>query len=141
MKRTLVSAATPAATLLYDGDCGLCSLFAAWLSRRAPGARLRVLPLTSAAGDPRVGPLVAGRDLVRTLHVVAADDGVVTGARAVLAAARNVPRWGAIARLADHRVGHALLEPAYRIVAVNRHRIGRVMGLPSTCTVPVGRLR
>jgi predicted DCC family thiol-disulfide oxidoreductase YuxK len=131
----------PAATLLYDADCGICTASAAWLARRAPVVKIRVLPLASAAADPAIAALVAGRDLARTLHVVTAHGEVVTGAKAVLTAARIVPRWGAVARLADHRVGHALLEPAYRIVAANRHRIGRVMGLPSTCAVPGGRLR
>ena len=131
---------TPA-TLLYDADCGLCTVSAAWLARRAPSGRLRFLPLAGAAAEPAIAPLIVGRDLARTLHVVTADGEVVTGARAVLAAARNVPRWGAVARLADHRVGHALLEPVYRLVAANRHRIGRAIGLPSTCAVPGGRLR
>ena len=145
---TTSSAASPAAsqpatpaTLLYDGDCGLCTACAAWLARRAPRERLRTLPLACAAADPTLAFLVAGRDLGRTLHVVAGDGQVVTGARAVLAAARTVPRWGAVARLGDHRVGRALLEPAYRIVAANRQPIGRAIGLSSACAVPDGRLR
>jgi len=146
MKRTLPAIATPTAptapaTLLYDGDCGLCTVSAAWLARRAPAGRIRILPLANAAADPTIAPLVAGRDLARTLHLVTVDGEIVTGARAVLTAAGTVPRWGAVARLADHPVGHALLEPAYRIVAANRHRIGRAMGLPSACVVPRGRLR
>ena len=140
MTRMLLATATPS-TLLYDGDCGLCTASAAWLARRAPAGELRVLPLASAAADPAIAPLVVGRDLARTLHVVTADGEVVTGAHAVLTVARIVPRWGAVARLGDHRVGRALLEPAYRMVAANRHRIGRAVGLPSTCAVPGSRLR
>jgi predicted DCC family thiol-disulfide oxidoreductase YuxK len=122
--------------MLYDGDCGLCSAAAGWLGRRAPVARLRILPLADAAADATLAPLVAGRDLASTLHLVTADSRVVTGARAVLAAGRTVPRWGKVARLADHRAGHAILEPVYRLVAANRHRIGKRLGVESACAVP-----
>lgn len=137
MKRTLSQPTTPA-TLLFDGDCGLCTASARWLAERAPTPALRILPLANAAADPWIAPLVVGRDLASTLHVVTPDGDVLTGARAALAAARLVRGWGAIARLADHRLGHALLEPAYRRIAANRHRIGRRLGLPATmCAVPV----
>jgi len=132
--RTLSTAAPQ--TLLYDAECGLCAATARWLDERTNPAALRILPLASAAGDPRLAPLVAGRDLASTLHLVVADGEVLTGARAVLAAARTVPRWGALARLADNWLGHALLEPAYRRVAANRHRIGRWLGLAASCAVP-----
>jgi predicted DCC family thiol-disulfide oxidoreductase YuxK len=61
---------------------------------------------------------------------------VLTGARAVLAAARLVPRWRWLAIAFDHRVGHVLLEPLYRQVAANRRRIGRALNLPVACPLP-----
>jgi len=140
MKSMLYGHGAPA-TLLYDADCGLCTASARWLAGRAPGAALRILPLADAAAEPGTAQLVAGRDLATTLHLVTPDGTVLTGARAVLTAARTVPRWGAIAGLADHRIGHALLEPAYRLVATNRHRIGRRLGLAATCGSPPRRLR
>lgn len=136
MKRTLSGGNGPA-TMLYDADCGLCTAAAGWLGRRAPAARLRILRLASAAADPWLAPLVAGRDLARTLHLVTADGEVLTGAGAVLAAGRAAPRWGAVARLGDHRVGRALLEPTYRLIAANRHRIGRRLGFEAACPVAV----
>jgi predicted DCC family thiol-disulfide oxidoreductase YuxK len=141
MKRTLSDGRGSGgpATMLYDSDCGLCTKAAGCLGERAPAARLTILPLASAAADPWLAPLVAGRDLASTLHLVTADGEVVTGAGAVLAAARTVPRWGAIARIADHRVGRALLEPAYRLIAANRHRIGRRLGIEAACEVPPDR--
>lgn len=143
MKRTFSTAAAPVApaTLMYDAGCGVCAASARWLAGCSPAAALRILPLASAAADLRLAPLVAGRDLASTLHLVTADGKVLTGVRAVLAAARTLPRWGALARLADHPLGHALLEPAYRLVAANRRRIGRRLGLAATCVVPAPRLR
>ena len=125
----------PPYTVLFDADCGLCVATAGWLRARVPAGRLRTLPLGEAHLDARLSDAVRGRDLDSALHVVRPDGSVRTGAAAVLAAGRLVPRWGTAARAMDHRVGHALLEPIYRLVAQNRVRIGRALGLPATCAV------
>ena len=129
------------ATLLYDGDCGLCVATAAWLGRRVPARRLRLVAQSEVAGEPAIRELVAGRNLSATLHVVTPDGRVLTGARAVLAAGRLVPRWRAIAVLFDRRIGHLLLEPVYRQVARHRRAIGRLLRLPASCPMPTGDLR
>jgi predicted DCC family thiol-disulfide oxidoreductase YuxK len=123
-------------SLLFDPDCGLCVATAGWLAQRVSSDRLRLLPLTEAPRDPDLAARVARRPLAKTLHVVGPDGRVVTGARAVLTAGRLVPRWSVLARLADHRLGHAALEPVYRLVSRRRHQIGRLLGLPATCEVP-----
>ena len=142
------------AIMLFDADCGLCTHAAAWLMRRAAPEHLRAVPLqvvevvaanrNDEPGDDgmaQVRAKVEGRDLRTTLHVVTANGELRTGAAAVLHAARQLPRWRHLARLADHRLGHALLEPAYRVVAANRNRIGRWLGIKQTCTVPGATLR
>jgi predicted DCC family thiol-disulfide oxidoreductase YuxK len=123
-------------TLLYDGDCGLCTAAAAWLGRRVSVRRLRLVALSDVASQPVLRDLVVGRDLTAALHLATPDGRVLTGARAVIAAVRLVPRWRALAILIDHRVGHVLLEPVYRQVARRRRAIGRLLGLPATCPVP-----
>ena len=120
---------TPPTTMLYDADCGLCTAAAAWLMRRARAGELQAKPLQGVT-------LPGHTDLTQTLHVVMPDATVRTGARAVFAAARTVPRWGAIARLADNRIGAALLEPAYRWIARHRRGIGRRLGIKQVCAVP-----
>jgi predicted DCC family thiol-disulfide oxidoreductase YuxK len=102
---------------------------------------LRLVALADAPMDARVREIVAGRDLSATLHVVTPDDRVLTGARAVLNAARLVPRWSVIAALFDRRLGHLLLEPIYRQIAVHRHAIGRLLRLPATCPMPTAEER
>ena len=142
------------ATMLFDADCGLCTHAAAWLMRRAAPERLRAVPLqvvevvaanrNDAPGDDDLAQVrqeVEGRDLRATLHLATADGELRTGAAAVLHATRQVPGWRHLARLADHRLGHALLEPAYRVVAANRNRIGRWLGIEQACTVPGATLR
>lgn len=128
-------------TMLYDEDCSLCVASAAWLGRRVAPERLRLVGLSDGPNDPIVGSLVDERQLADTLHVVTGDRRVLTGARAVLAAGRLVPRWRMIASLLDHRIGHAVLEPIYRAVAVRRRALGKILRLPATCPVPGANVR
>jgi predicted DCC family thiol-disulfide oxidoreductase YuxK len=122
--------------LLYDSDCGICLATAAWLAKRSVATRLELVPLTEAGSLPRVGRLVRDRPLTTTIHFVRGDDTILTGARAVLAAVRLVPRWRFLAIALDNTVGHAVLEPVYRQIASHRRRIGRLLGLPVACPLP-----
>jgi predicted DCC family thiol-disulfide oxidoreductase YuxK len=122
--------------LLYDSDCGICLATAAWLGKRVVPSQLALLALSDADSEPRVGRLVRGRPLTTTIHFVRADDTIMTGARAVLAAVRLVPRWRFLAIALDNAVGHAFLEPLYRQIAAHRRRIGRLLGLPVSCPLP-----
>jgi predicted DCC family thiol-disulfide oxidoreductase YuxK len=122
--------------LLYDADCGICLATAAWLAKRSVATRLELLALTEADSVPRVGRLVRDRPLTTTIHFVRADDTILTGARAVLAAVRLVPRWRFLAIALDNAIGHAVLEPVYRQIASHRRRIGRLLGLPVACPLP-----
>jgi predicted DCC family thiol-disulfide oxidoreductase YuxK len=131
-----VSGTDRAGYLLYDSDCGICLATAAWLAKRSVATRLELLALTDADSVPRVAGLVRGRPLTTTIHFVRADDTILTGARAVLAAVRLVPRWRLLAIALDNAVGHAVLEPVYRQIASHRRRIGRLLGLPVACALP-----
>lgn len=126
-------------TLLYDADCGLCIATATWLAGAVPANRLGLLPLQHVATDPGIASLVEGRDLAESLHFVAADGVVLTGARAALAAGRLIPILGLYAALIDRPVGHLLLEPLYREIASHRRLIGRLLGLPEECPLPTRR--
>ena len=123
------------ATLLFDGDCGLCVATAGWLAARAPAASLRMLELQRVAEEPEVAAAVEGRDLAGALHLVGAAGEVRVGADAVIGAARIAPGWGIAARVYDHPIGHALWEPAYRLIAGNRRRIGRRLGIADACRI------
>jgi predicted DCC family thiol-disulfide oxidoreductase YuxK len=124
-------------TLLIDGDCGLCRASGDWLAARASEDELRVMELQQVSLDDALTRAVDGRDLAAALHLVRADGTVVSGAAAVLGACRLVAGLGALAALYDHPAGHALWEPAYRLVARNRLRIGRALGIPAVCaTIP-----
>jgi predicted DCC family thiol-disulfide oxidoreductase YuxK len=125
---------TPA-TLLFDGDCGLCVATAGWLAARVPAADLRMLEVQRVDEAPDVAAAVRGRDLACALHLVGADGGVRVGAAAAIGAARLAPGWGTAARLYDHPLGHALWEPADRLVAGNRRRVGHRLGIADACRI------
>jgi predicted DCC family thiol-disulfide oxidoreductase YuxK len=109
---------------------------AGFLAKRVAPRRLGLLALSEAATDARIERLTRGRPLATTIHFVRADDAVLTGARAVLAAVRLVTRWGFVAMALDNALGHAVLEPLYRQVATHRRRLGRLLGLPVACPLP-----
>jgi len=122
--------------VLFDPDCGLCVAGIGWLRERVRGDRVLALPFTAVDGDPRLSQLLAGRGLSSVIHAVLPDDRVRAGAAAVLAAGRAVPGWGILAGVYDNSVGHMLLGPVYRLVASNRTRIGRALGIGRRCATP-----
>ena len=120
-------------TLLIDGDCGLCRASSDWLAARVPASDLRVMELQRVGGDEALVDMVAGLQLDEALTLVAADGSLRRGAAAVIGAGRHVAGVGALAAIYDHPLGHALWEPAYRLVARNRHRVGRALGVEAVC--------
>jgi len=135
-RRRLTNAARSPATLLYDGDCGICRATAGWLGRRVGPRDLRLLALSDASSDATIGPQVIGLDLLAALHLVLPDGRILTGARAAFSAGRLVPRWGLIAWAFDHRLGHLLLGPVYQLVAGHRRQIGRLLRIAASCPMP-----
>ena len=133
----------PPLLVLFDGDCGICTHAARVLRRLDRRARLDLRPLDAWAG--RDGDRGEGGDLATAgapgidalraaLHVRAADGRWARGGAAVTAIACEVPvLWvfGWLGRLPGIRIG---LEAGYRVVARNRHRISRRMGL-TACRV------
>ena len=135
-RRSTSAALDRSGTLLYDADCGICLAMAGWLGGRVVPSRLALLALRETGTEPRIERLTRGRSLATTIHFVRGDNAVLTGARAVLAAVRLVPRWRFLAIALDNAVGHAFLEPLYRQIATHRRRIGRLLGLPVACPLP-----
>ena len=127
-------------TLLYDADCGLCVATATWLAGRVSPSKLGLLPFQQVGSDGRIAALVAGLDLAESVRFVRADDAVLSGAAAALAAGRLVPLVGWYAALWDRPLGHWFLEPVYREVSSHRRRIGGLLGLPASCPLTVRRV-
>lgn len=109
--------------LVFDGDCGICTVSAAWVDRNCPG-------VTTVSHHER------GMTTIDKVTWIDGDDRC-EGARAVAAVLRR-------ARRRRHRVLGTLIglpplrpvaEVVYLLVARNRSRISRVVGAKA-CGIP-----
>jgi len=114
----------PRAVLVYDGDCGFCTAAARWIEARWPeGADVaatssqRLDPALAAAAG--VAPEAFG-DAAYWLEGTRARRGADAVAAALVASGGAL---GVLGRLLELAPVAMLAEPAYRVVARNRHRL------------------
>lgn len=127
--------------VLYDGDCGLCTAAARWVTRAArPGQPVH----TRASQDPGValdypdlGPAVTARTVVVIPGGGPEQGQRLTGARAVAAVLDELQRYRLAARLMTWPPTAPVAELGYRLVARHRHRLGPLLGLGHACELPV----
>jgi predicted DCC family thiol-disulfide oxidoreductase YuxK len=117
--------------VLYDADCGICTHVARLLRRLDRPRRLDLRPLETALELPDAPPLDALRAV---LHARDASGRWVTGGAAILRICREVRVLRPIGFLGGLPGVRGLVEPSYRLVARNRHRISRRLGL-TACPV------
>ena len=118
-------------TVLYDADCGICTHTARLLTRLDSRHKLRLVALQAAA----LPGMPAHDSLEEALHAVDAHGRWTLGVDAAVQIARRVPLlWplGAVARLP---LATPILGMLYTIVARNRQRLSRLLGL-QVCRVP-----
>ena len=117
-------------TVLYDADCGLCSVSASVLRRLdsdgGRNRRLSLVPLQVAKLDPET--TLTEADLTQSLRVRAPDGAWHAGGEAVLRIAEALPALRPLAFLGRLPALRPLVEPTYRLVARNRHRISAALG-------------
>jgi len=113
-------------TVLYDADCGFCNRTALILRRLDNRRRLRLVPLQAAAS--RVAGAPSKEQLLATMHVVDADGRSAAGGEAFLRIAGLVPVLRPLALVGRLPVLRLLVQPAYELVAANRHRLSRLLG-------------
>lgn len=109
--------------LVYDGDCGLCERTAGFARRRAPAVTVR---------DHRAH----GLDSIEAVVFVDGDR-EFTGAPAVAHLLRSFAarRWRLLGSFIGLPVVRILAAGAYRVVAQNRRRISRLLGMRA-CGLP-----
>ncbi len=110
-------------TVLYDGDCPLCSREIGWYQGLNASARIRWIDLRDASA-----PLPDGIDRDTALarfHVVAADGTAASGAAAFLRLWQAHPGLRRAARLLSRPLPLALLERAYRLFLPIRPALAR----------------
>jgi len=118
-------------TVLYDGDCAVCTCSAAILRRLDRGGRLRLLPLTSAAG---MAGAPSQAELLESMHVVTHDGRWANGGAGLLSIMRRIPLLTPLALIGGLPVIRYAVDAGYEAFTRNRHRISRLLGL-SRCSV------
>lgn len=127
MVTSINSSRSATLTVLYDGDCGFCTWTAMVLRRLDRRRRLSLVPLAgSELGDQP--PL---DDLVESLHAVDAEGRWWVGADACLEIAHRIPILRPLELVGRLPLAKPVLAVGYRVVARNRHRLSRLLGLTS----------
>lgn len=117
--------------VFYDADCGFCSWCAIALDRLDRGHRLHLLPLQSAAAAFDDAPPEPA--LLDMMHVRDAAGRWERGGAAWLRIAAAVPILRPLAVAGRLPLVRLAFEAWYRVIARNRHRLGRLLGLDG-CT-------
>ncbi|UJA21429.1 DUF393 domain-containing protein [Thermoleophilia bacterium SCSIO 60948] len=120
------------AVLLYDEDCGFCK----WCLNRilAWDRRHRLRPV--AIGSPEGASLLSSlseEERWDSFHVVTPDGQVHSAGAAAAPLAERLPGAAPIGLIARRLPGPT--ERAYRLVAGNRTRLARLVGVDASCEV------
>ena len=119
--------------VLYDADCGFCTWVVDRIAARvAPGA-IEIVPLQAARADELLAGRLDEAAKWESWHLVEADGSLYSAGEAIPLVLRYVKGGRTVGRLAA-RFPRAT-SVAYRFVARNRDRIGRVVRA-ERCRVP-----
>ena len=122
--------------LLYDSDCGFCrwsvDKVLAWDRRR----RLRAVALQDPEAANLLGPIDTKMD---SWHLVTSDGRVHSGGAALAPLLRLLPGGRPLGALFVAFPG--ITDRAYRLVAHNRDRFGRLVGQSACAVDPSRRIR
>ena len=122
--------------LLYDADCGFCRWSLDKILARDRHRRLRPVPLQSAEADT----LLPGMDHEKKMaswHLVTPDGTIYSAGDAVAPMMKLIPGGKPIAAAAIAAPGPT--RAAYRLVARNRTKLGRLLGTQKCAVDPSAR--
>jgi len=128
---TTIEPAERRVLVLYDADCGICTHTARILRRLDRARRLDLTPLQVVAGMPDTPSLEV---LLRSIHVRGAGEPWSVGGAAIVRISHEIGVLRPLGFVAGLPLLRRLVEPAYALVASNRHRISRLFGL-DVCAV------
>ncbi len=111
--------------VFYDSDCEFCTRTARVLRRLDRGRRLRLSPLSSAAG---MSDAPSQARLVESLHIRDRSGRWFSGGEAWLHIADRIPALRPLALIGRLPLARPVVDVAYRLIAANRHRISRLIG-------------
>lgn len=123
-------AVLPAATLLYDADCGFCQSIVNWISRQERGSKIHAMPCQFAVSSHAFP--VTESDCRNSIHVF--DLAHTQSIKAEAVATVLAILWDSKAPLRIARLPgmKQVLDIVYILVAANRHRIP---GIKQWCAI------
>ncbi|HEX2295603.1 MAG TPA: DUF393 domain-containing protein [Actinomycetota bacterium] len=121
--------------VLYDADCGFCTWVVDRIAARVEAGAVEIVPLQSPRADRLLGGRVDEQTKWESWHLVEPGGAVYSGGDALPRVLRHVKGGRTAGRLAARFPRAATA--AYRVVARNRDRLGRVVRA-DRCRVPGG---
>jgi predicted DCC family thiol-disulfide oxidoreductase YuxK len=121
-------------TVLYDGECSLCTFQMKLLRWLDWGNRFALVP----ASDPRVAsiaPQLTERDLNEAIHCVTPNGIIHRGARAIRFISMRLPIMVPLSLLLWIPGIILIAERVYALISQNRQWIGRVFGCKGACAL------
>lgn len=119
--------------VLYDADCGFCTWVVDRIAARVGAGVVEIVPLQAERADTLLDGRVTEEAKWESWHLVQPDGSVHSGGAAIPLLLRHVRGGRTIGRLTA-RFPRAT-DAAYRLVARNRDRLGRVVHA-DRCRVP-----
>ena len=111
-------------TVIYDGNCNVCSRIASVLERRDKDKRLEIVA-SGAEGVASRYPWISPGEYKRSLQVVrAADNRTWQGAAAVEQVLDVLPKGRLVSWIFSIPFARPIAEKVYRSFARNRYRLG-----------------
>lgn len=130
-----MSVLPPAAhTVLYDGDCPLCTFQSRMISWLDWFNSFTLLPIA----DPQaaeIAPGIGRDDLLEAIHCVAKDGKIHRGARCIRFVSLRMPLAMPIGLFLWIPGVILIAEIAYRWLSRNRHLLSRLFGCKGACTL------
>jgi len=114
-------------TVFYDADCGFCSHWAAVLRRLDSRHRLRLVPIQAA--ETSLPGMPTEQELLAVMHVVDGAGRWDRGGGAWLCIADTIPVLRPLGLAGRLPLADLAVEWLYQLVARNRGRLSRVLGL------------
>lgn len=136
------ASAGAAGTVIFDGDCGICTATARWIEAKDTRHSLTVIPYQLADLE-RLSPGLTPQMTAQSVYLVLSGGKRYKEARAVFEILKRLPGiWAGLGWLLANPLFGVLGAPFYRLVAINRTRLSVTFGM-TACAVPskpAGRL-
>ncbi|GMA34428.1 thiol-disulfide oxidoreductase DCC family protein [Demequina litorisediminis] len=130
--------------VVFDGDCGLCNGFVAWLIRHDPEATFLIAGSAGEAGQAALAAMGLPAQVAESTLVVATANGPALRSDAVLTVLAGLGRPWRAAAATGRAVPRAWRDRLYRFVAARRPRSAAedaACGTPPAALVTAWRAR